>query len=358
MSQQSVQTSDGAFLSSKAISANFNELYAYAPINQTPNNYRNAIDGGDFQTNPWQRGTSFTGIANTITYGPDRFWAYGASSSAVQMVKTANTNLAGFTQALAFGRNTGTDVNPIYLGQTFESADSFRFQGQTVTFSFWAKAGANYSGGTVTVQVNTGITALDGSAANQQAAGWTGPANPVAGSFTPTATMTRYQFTGTLGAAITQIGVMLFYTPTGTAGTADNILFHGFQFEVGAYASPFEFKDVAVELEIAQRYFVQYNEPAAGVVIGAGLATASGVETIFIPLPVQMRKAPTVTVSVGTFCVAVLATSVSAGTFAAGATHTANAISVTATAACTAGQSVLLIGGSGGTGTIKISAEY
>ena len=48
----------------------------------------------------------------------------------------------------------------------------------------------------------------------------------------------------------------------------------------------------------------------------------------------------------------------SAGTFAAGATHTANAISVTATAACTAGQSVLLIGGSGGTGTIKISAEY
>jgi hypothetical protein len=34
---------------------------------------RNIIDGGDFTTNPWQRGTSFTAIASTVTYAADRF---------------------------------------------------------------------------------------------------------------------------------------------------------------------------------------------------------------------------------------------------------------------------------------------
>lgn len=37
--------------------------------------YRNRIIGGDFSTNPWQRGTSFTdlGSGSSAAYGPDRF---------------------------------------------------------------------------------------------------------------------------------------------------------------------------------------------------------------------------------------------------------------------------------------------
>ena len=38
---------------------------------------RNLLIGGDLTTNPWQRGTSFTSIANTLTYTADRWWDWG-----------------------------------------------------------------------------------------------------------------------------------------------------------------------------------------------------------------------------------------------------------------------------------------
>jgi len=51
-------------------------------------NNRNIIIGGDFTTNPWQRGTSFTGVAAAFT--ADR-WSYVASSDAVvNVTKTAD----------------------------------------------------------------------------------------------------------------------------------------------------------------------------------------------------------------------------------------------------------------------------
>src|SRR5882762_5613170 len=44
---------------------------------------RNIIDGGDFTTNPWQRGTNFTAIAGALTYTADRFFAVGGASSSI-----------------------------------------------------------------------------------------------------------------------------------------------------------------------------------------------------------------------------------------------------------------------------------
>ena len=47
---------------------------------------RNLLDGSDFTTNPWQRGTSFTSIANTLTYTADRWFAVGGSSSSISVL--------------------------------------------------------------------------------------------------------------------------------------------------------------------------------------------------------------------------------------------------------------------------------
>ena len=80
-------------------------------------------------------------------------------------------------------------------------------------------------------------------------------------------------------------------------------------------------------------------------------------EIIFIPLPVQMRAAPTVTVSAGSFKFNLAGVATAVGTFAAGTTHTANYISVTGNAAGTAGQGTLLQGG-GGAGFIQASADF
>jgi hypothetical protein len=327
-------------------------------------NFKNLVDGGDFQNNPWQRGNSITGITNSVTYGPDRFFAIGGASSSISLVKTANTQIAGFTQACAFGRAANnTDTAAINFGQVVESLDSFKAAGQPIVLSFYAIAGANYSGGQATVQINSG-TAVDGTAANLITNAWTGNAILGTAGFTPTTTPQRFNISIPLvPAASKQLGFFFSYVGSGTAGAADNILFNGIQLEIGEQVTPFEFRDAEVELALAQRYFFQINEPAAGVVIAPGAWTGASKQTFFIPLPVQMRTAPSVTVSAGSMVqTQPLGTTTAVSSFAAGTTHTANYISVTSSVTGgstpgTAGQSVLLQG-AGGPGTIKATADY
>jgi len=333
---------------------------------------RNVIDGGDFTTNPWQRGASFTGIANTPTYTADRWFAVGGAASSVSVSQiTGVTNVLGFNQALQFGRaaaNANTAV--ISLGQVVETLDAIRCQGQQVTLSFWALAGANWSpaSGNLNVLLASG-TGTNQSAANLVAGTWTGYASltltPQQGSTTPaaniaqpiTATWTRYAFTATVPAGCTQLGVLFNATPVGTAGAADFVQVMGVQLEIGAQATPFEHRDIELELAIAQRYFFNIPEPASGVIVGAGMVAGTNAEIIFIPLPVQMRAAPTVTVSAGAFKFNIAGVATAVAGFAAGTTHTPNYISVVGTTTATAGQGTLLQGGAGA-GFVQASADF
>jgi hypothetical protein len=325
---------------------------------QNPCNFRNILDGGDFTTNPWQRGTSFTGITNSVTYGADRWFAIGGASSSISVTKTAVTTIPGFGQALKFQRaNANADTTAINLGQVCETADSIRMQGQKVTFSFWALAGANYSGGAATAKVISG-TGTDDTAANMASGSWAGSANVVSGSFTPTTTWQRFQFTGTVAAAATQLGVLLSYTPTGTAGANDWIEFMGFQLEEGPIASPYEFKDVEVELALAQRYFFQLNE-ANGANVCTGAPTGSNTQGYSIWLPTPMRVAPTVVVTVGGLKVIVDGGAAAAATgLTAGTAHSPSIISLASTVTLTAAAHSILLQGSSTTGKITASADY
>jgi hypothetical protein len=343
---------------------------------------RNIIDGGDFTTNPWQRGTNFTGIANTLTYTADRFFAVGGAASSISVSQVPGvTAVPGFSQALQFGRaaaNANTAV--LNLGQVVETLDSIRAQGQTIALSFWAQAGANWSptNGALNVLLASG-TATNQSAASLAAGTWTGynsltltPQQNISPNSSPgTAVLTaganiaqqittswqRYLFTATVPVGCTQLGVLFNATPVGTAGAADFVQIMGVQLEIGAQATPFEHRDIELELALAQRYFFNIPEPASGVIVGAGMVAGAASEIIFIPLPVQMRAAPTVTVSAGSFKFNLAGTATAVGTFAAGTTHTPNYISVTGTAAGTAGQGTLLQGG-GGAGFIQASADF
>ena len=91
------------------------------------------------------------------------------------------------------------------------------------------------------------------------------------------------------------------FTPSGTAGADDSISINGVQLEIGPRASPFERIDAQVVLEICQRYAWAIPEPAAGVVIGAGANTGAAAQLFYIATPVQLLKAPTVTVAAGSF---------------------------------------------------------
>lgn len=352
-------------------------LSAIRVAGSQPINFRNAIDGGDFTVNPWQRGTSFTGIANALTYTADRFFAVGGASSSISVSQQAVTTVAGFGNALQFGRaNANANTAAISLGQVIETADAIRFQGQQATVSFWAVAGANFSAASnlLSVTLATG-TGTNQSASSLIAGTWTGYAaaslsipfiangalvNTAATGVSLTTTWTRYQLTGVIPAGATQIGLLLGFTPVGTAGAADYFQIMGLQLEAVSakdpFASQFEHRDIEVELALAQRYFFQINEPASGVVVGAGMNTGASAQLIFIPLPVQMYKAPTVTVSAGTFKTNQAGTA-TATTITAGTTHTPNYISINGSSAGTAGQATLLQGG-GGSGYIQVSSDF
>jgi hypothetical protein len=90
----------------------------------------------------------------------------------------------------------------------------------------------------------------------------------------------------------------------------------GVQLEAGTTASPFEYRQYGTELALCQRYAIKYNtEATVYSFIGTGFATSTTNANISLPLPVQMRTAPTVTSSTlmvqdGTTITAVTSTAV------------------------------------------------
>lgn len=326
---------------------------------------RNAIDGGDFTVNPMQRGTTFTAITNTVTYTADRFFAVGGASSSISVSQQAQTDVIGFANSLRFGRaNANADTAKINLGQVLETLDCTRFQGQQVTLSFWAKAGATFLTSIPAgfkVQVNHSVTAGNDTAAHLAAAStnWQAVPTVVNSTVIPTALPVRYSFTGYVPATCTQLGVVISYTPVGTAGATEFVDFYGFQLEAGGQATAFEHRDVEMELALCQRYYFRIVEAnGATFAIGAP-AVGANLQTYSIWLPTPMRVAPTtVTWTVGGFKLIIDgAANASPTTPTAGSTHSPTIITLTTANVLTAAAHSVALVGTGTTGFIDASAD-
>lgn len=324
-------------------------------------NFRNAIDGGDFTVNPWQRGTSFTGFAGaTVTYTADRFFVFGQSANvSAKAAQVAFSSIAGMSQAFRFGRqSTASSLSAIVAGQVLETNDSIRFQGQTTVLSFWALAEANFSGANLQSAVVQG-TGTDQSAASAIAGTWTSQTTAFSNNTALTSSMTRYAFSGTVSNNTSQVAVLLNYTPVGSAGAADSVLIQGVQLEVNPSGLPsdFEHRDVEVELALCQRYCFVLNEPASGIGLSLAAATATNKFTMTLPLPTPMRAAPTLTITQGSFGFQVNGAYAAGNTLAALVGHTAVGINLTMTAAVASNFCAAWVGG-GGVGKIVASADY
>ena len=115
--------------------------------------FRNKIIGGDFTINPWQRGTTFTGLTTGV-YAADRFRGGNTNDGAVDVLKTADAPTVAeagvFTQHCLHVDVTTADAS-IVAAQGFAivtvleglNVASFGF-GQAgtryATLSFWVKA--------------------------------------------------------------------------------------------------------------------------------------------------------------------------------------------------------------------------
>ena len=236
---------------------------------------RNALVNGQMQC--WQRGTAFSGIANGLTYTADRWVAFVAAGSAQAQVNQDTSVPEGFRYSLEFGRANGeTDEVFQYVCQLLETQDSLQFANKKVTFSFYAKAGANFSAASsnINVKVSSGTGTDESSAtfSGGPATGFTGNAVIVNATQAITTTWTRYTFTGTVSASATQIAVAIGYDPVGTAGADDNFYITGCQLEEGSQATPFEHRSFGEEKNLCYRYYEEgsFSMRISGSIIRAG----------------------------------------------------------------------------------------
>jgi hypothetical protein len=271
-----------------ADSATSTGLRYQVPVNVNP------VINSAFQV--WQRGT--TAVAGTATgaYFADRFTiARGvAGSSATRATTSDTTNLPFIQYCARVQRDSGNSAtNAIFLTQSMESVNSISYAGKTVTFSFYARAGANYSAASSALSVQL----LTGTGTDQNvAAGFTGSATPINSTATLTTTWQRFTFTGTLASTATQIGFYLSYTPVGTAGANDYFEATGIQIEVGSVATPFKTYAGTLQGELAacQRYYWRFTADTNQTIIAYAFAGSSTLAQSRIQFPVPMRTVPTV----------------------------------------------------------------
>jgi hypothetical protein len=261
-----------------------------APVNVNP------VLNSAFQI--WQRGTSIA-CTTTSTYTADRFYGFRGGVVAGQTVSRQatndTTNLPFIQYCARVQRDSGnTSTQGLNLLQDFESVNSIPYAGRTITFSFYARAGANYS------PAGNGLTGilLSGTGTDQTIrGGYTGSATVVSVGATLTTTWQRFQGTATVSSSATQLGFYFTNTPVGTAGANDWFEVTGIQLEVGSVATPFKTYAGTIQGELAacQRYY--WRQTASGAnncFINAGKTSSTTAVNMFLALPVTMRITPTV----------------------------------------------------------------
>ena len=258
---------------------------------------KNAVIGGGFDI--WQRGTSFANPASSAAaYSADRWQSYRAAYATGITTSQQSSGLTGFQYNIRVQRNSGnTDAsNALYLLHNLETKESIRFAGQNATWSFYARAGANYSptSNLLAVQLNVGT----GTDENYITGSYTGGSNVISSTATLTTSWQRFTFTGAIPSTTTELSVRYSATPTGTAGAADYFEIAGVQLEVGSIATAFSRAGGTLQGELAacQRYYWRNTAASGSPLSPFGTAYTSSGIMVYVPFPVPMRTTPSSTI--------------------------------------------------------------
>jgi hypothetical protein len=258
---------------------------------------KNKIINGDFNIN--QR--SFSSSTTDGSYGFDR-WLMEASGGATYSAQTFTAGtapVAGY-EAKNFAQiaTTGQSGAGVYtlLEQKIESVRTFA--GQTVTFSFWAKASSG------TPQIGLELSQSFGSGGSSQV-------NTQLGAVTLSTSWARYSLSvavpsisgKTIGTADSlTVGLWTsagttFATRASSIGIQTaTIQIWGVQLEASSTASDFQTATGTIQGELAacQRYYYRSSSTNAyGAVSSSGYTTSTTNANILINLPVAMRVVPT-----------------------------------------------------------------
>jgi len=222
--------------------------------------FRNYIINGDFRLDQRNAGSSVivnTGGPSTWT-GPDRFFAYQNSPSTNVSVQRQTINVpTGFQYALRWGRSgSGTPGGITVLATALETDQSIPLAGKTVTLSFYAAKGANYS------QQNSqlGAMLISGTGTDQSRGemitfAWTGVTRPIETSVSLSTSWQRFTLTGTVPNNSRQLGLYFSWVTSGVAGADDNVYITGIQLEEGSTSTNFERRPFTIEQQLCQRFY-------------------------------------------------------------------------------------------------------
>jgi hypothetical protein len=218
---------------------------------------KNAVINGGFDV--WQRGTSITGASKRYT--ADRWSIYagsgGSQSSSYTITRQSTsdtTNLPFIQYCARFQRNSGSTSAQLFnFVQSFETVNSIPLAGRTVTISFYARRGDNYS--PTSNLLNIQVTSDTGT--DQYLTDYSVYNDAINQSATLTTTWQRFSYSGTFATNANEIAVGFNATPTGTAGANDYFEVTGVQLELGSVATPFSRAGGTIQGELAacQRYF-------------------------------------------------------------------------------------------------------
>jgi hypothetical protein len=292
---------------------------------------RNLIIGGDFTTNPWQRGTTFTSVPNA-TFIADRWRWTQVGASVVDITKTADAPTLAqaeiFTQHCLDVAVTTADASmdatdQYFLRQTIEGLNcAFLGFGQSnarpITISFWvksAKAGMHW----LSLRNNAGDRSYPTSYTVNAANTWEKKVITIPGDTSGT-----WLYTTSGGIFVTwslAIGSNFFIGATPDAWNAGNFLVAGtsvnvmdtignhfkvalVQVEEGVGASPFEQLPQDLVLDRCRRYYRKSFALAmapvqnVGSTVGAAFAVSHVAAAMFgarVEFDSNMRAAPTIT---------------------------------------------------------------
>lgn len=264
-------------------------------VNALDNGLRNLIIGGNFATNPWQRGTSFAALANN-TYCADRWKLQNSSGAVATLSKAADgptVAQSGLYIPQCLSAAITTADTSIAAGEYFtivQSIEGYNFSRiaqRVFVLSFWVKS-------TVTGTYCVGFTnsGSDRSFVAEYTVNTTNTwerkvlpilASTVAGTwdyttgvgvnvfFTVAAGST---FQTTAGAWQTGNFIATSNQVNGVSSTSNVFKIAHVQLESGTDATQFEERDPQVELALALRYYEKSFPIAVAPAQNAGFAGA------------------------------------------------------------------------------------
>ena len=277
------------------------DVYSASDVNDTNGTINAFVTGGQTAgknsiinggMDVWQRGTSFTPASTTKVYTTDRWLSFRtATGMTITRQATGDTTNLPFIQYNArVQRDSGnTSTATPYFIQAIETVNTIPLAGKTITVSFYARRGANFSATSnlLKLQSFTGT----GTDQDPTSFAYTGQVEAILQTFTLTTTWQRFSTTVTLGATVTEMDLVFSYNPTGTAGAADYYDITGVQLEVSSTATPFSRSapNYGGELAACQRYYQKKT-------LGATAACYDGTNDYFdilLLLSPTMRVSPT-----------------------------------------------------------------